>query len=74
MIPIVQEKMLHNCASCPVGIYLLKLNDGNTKTVCEICPKLTMKTTERRQWHCSDVFIVNIEQIVSIVALLIGCY
>ena len=30
------------------GIYLLKFNNRNTRTRCEICSKLTMKTLERR--------------------------
>ena len=30
------------------GIYLLKVNNRNTKTRCEICSKLTIKTPERR--------------------------
>ena len=34
----------------PVGIYLLKVNNRNTWTRCEICSKLTIKTPERRQW------------------------
>ena len=29
----------------PAGIYLLKLNNRNTRTRCEICSKLTVKTT-----------------------------
>ena len=29
----------------------------------EIFSELTKKTPERRQWRCSDVFIVNFEQI-----------
>ena len=33
----------------PVGIYLSKVNNGNTKTMCEICSKLTIKTPEQRQ-------------------------
>ena len=37
----------------PVDIYLLKVNNRNTKTGCEICSKLTIKTPERRQWRCS---------------------
>ena len=32
----------------PVDIYLLKVNNRNTKTRCEICSKLTIKTPERR--------------------------
>ena len=31
-----------------VGIYLLKVNNRNTRTRCEICSKLTIKTPERR--------------------------
>ena len=30
--------------------------------MCEICSKLTIKTQKRRQWGCSSVFIVNLEQ------------
>ena len=33
----------------PAGIYLFKINNGNTKTMPEICSKLTIKTPERRQ-------------------------
>ena len=32
----------------PVGIYLFKGNSGNTRIICEICAKLTIKT-ERHQ-------------------------
>ena len=46
------------------GIYLLKFNNETTRTVSEIYSKLTIKTSERRQWHLSGVFIVNFEQIV----------
>ena len=60
----------------PFGIYLLKVNNRNTSTRYEICSKLTIKTSERRQWrrcfHCqlwtyftswSSVSIVNFEQV-----------
>ena len=33
----------------PAGICLLKVNNRNTRTKCEICSKLTIKTPERRQ-------------------------
>ena len=46
-----------------VSIYLLKVNNGNTTTGCEICSKLTIKTPKRRHWHRSGVFIVNFEHI-----------
>ena len=32
----------------PAGIYLLKVNNRSTRTRCEICSKLTIKTPERR--------------------------
>ena len=30
-------------------IYLFKVNNGSTKTMCEICSKLIIKTSERRR-------------------------
>ena len=32
----------------PAGIYLFKVNNRNTRTRCQICSKLTIKTTKRR--------------------------
>ena len=32
----------------PASIYMFRVNNRNTKTRCEICSKLTMKTAERR--------------------------
>ena len=34
----------------PAGNYLLKFNNRNSRTRCEICSKLTIKTVEQRQW------------------------
>ena len=31
----------------PTGIYLLKVNNRNTRTISEICSKLTIKTPEQ---------------------------
>ena len=64
--------MFNRCkANIPIiylaGIYLLKVNNRNTKTNCEICSKLTIKTLERRYWRRSGVFIVNIEHISHLV-------
>ena len=39
-----------NVTSYPAGICLLKVSDRSSKTWCEICSKLTIKTPERR--HC----------------------
>ena len=47
----------------PAGIYLPKVNNRNTRTRCEICWKLTIKTTERPQCRRSGIFIVNFEHI-----------
>ena len=40
----------------PVGNYLFKVNNRNTRTKCEICSKLT---------PCSSVFIVNFEPVIA---------
>ena len=47
----------------PAGIFLLKVNNRNSRTRCEICSKLTIKTPERRLWRRYSVFIVNFEHI-----------
>ena len=50
----------------PAGDYMVKVNNRNTRTRCEICSKLTIKTPEWRQWcqqRRSGVFIVNFEHI-----------
>ena len=43
----------------PASIYLPKVNNRNTRTKCEICSKLTIKTP--------DTFIVNFEHISHLV-------
>ena len=43
------------------------VNYRNTRTRCEICSKLTIKTPERRHWRRSGVFIVNFEHILHFV-------
>ena len=59
----------------PVGIYLLKINNRNTRTRCEICSKLTI-TPLVSFWclycylwtnftPCSSVSIVNFECIIA---------
>ena len=47
----------------PVGIYLFKFNNENTRIICEIYSQLTIKTPDRRHWRRSDVFIVKFENI-----------
>ena len=48
-------------------MYLSKVSNGNTETVCQNCWKLTTNTPERRHLRRSAVFIVNFEQIWHIV-------
>ena len=48
----------------PAGIYLLKVNNRNSRTRCEICSKLTIKIPERSQWR-STVSIVNLEHVMA---------
>ena len=42
---------------------MLKVNNRNGRTKCEICSKLTIKTAKRRQCCRSGVFVVNFEHI-----------
>ena len=51
----------------PAGNYMSKVSNRNTGTRCEICPKLTIKTPEGRNWRRSGVFIVNFEHFSNLV-------
>ena len=55
------------CFVLPAGIYWLKVSNRNTRTGCEICSELTIKTPERRHWCRSGVFIINFEHISHLV-------
>ena len=65
MLPEIQTSFLLEHQQTPLddpaGNYMFKLNNRNTRTRCEICSKLTIKTPESRQWRRSGVFIVNFE-------------
>ena len=41
-------KRLSQAVVAPAGNYMFKVNNRNTRTRCEICSKLTIKTPERR--------------------------
>ena len=43
----------------PANIYLVKVNNRNTRKSNKICSKLTIKTPEQRQQVRSGAFIVN---------------
>ena len=53
----------------PANIYLLKVSNGNPRTMYEIFSNLTIETPELRHCRRSDVFIVNFEEILHIVLL-----
>ena len=55
------------------GNYMLRVNNRNTKTSCETCSKLTIKTPEWSQWRRWGVFIVNFEHIPQLVSVFL-CY
>ena len=48
------EKM--STVAFAAGIYLLRVNNGDIRTMCEIWSKLIIKTPERHHWYRSDVF------------------
>ena len=64
----------HKQCPSPAGINCFKVNNGKTRTMCEIYSKLTIKTPERRHWRRSSVFIANFEQIWHIVLVYIYKY
>ena len=47
--------------------YMFKVKDRNTRTRCEVCLKLTIKTPERHRCRRSGFFIVNSEHISHLV-------
>ena len=55
----------------PVGICMLKVNNRNTRTRCEICSKFAIKTPERCYWRRSGVVIVNFELILHLVLVIL---
>ena len=50
----------------PAGIYLLKVNEGHSKTMSKTYLKLTIKTEERHYLGHSAIFIVKFERILHI--------
>ena len=50
----------------PAGIILFKVRNGNNRTMCEICSKLTLKTPERCYQRFSGVFIVKFDGVEQI--------
>ena len=50
--------------------YLLKVNNENNRTLCKVCPKLTIKTAKQRHWRRCVIFIVHFEHISHIALVL----
>ena len=42
----LQTSKIENYATTPVGNYMFKVSNRNTRTRCEMCSKLTIKTPE----------------------------
>ena len=53
----------------PPSFFLFKINNGNTKSILEICSKLTIKTPEQRHGRCFGVYIINREYISHFILL-----
>ena len=60
----ISHKHFKQCQHFPNDIYLFKVNNRNTRTMREICSKLTKKAPERRHWR---IFIANFKLISHIV-------
>ena len=54
MLDRVLNTVLNYVSKIPVGNCMFKFNNRNTRTRCEICLKLNIKTPERRHWRHWD--------------------
>ena len=53
---------------------MLKVNNRNTRSTCEICSELTIKTPEQIHWHRSGVIVANFEHISHLVLVFLLKY
>ena len=49
----------------PAGMYLLKVNDRDTRARYKIFSKLIIKIPEQPHWRRSGIFIVNFEHVIA---------
>ena len=63
---IYNETIFSKNTIISAGIYLFKVNNRKTRTMCEICSKLTTKIPERRQWRRRTLFCVSIVDFVQV--------
>ena len=54
---------IESFSTFPSNIYLLKVNNRDTRKTCKICSNLMIRPPERRNWRRSGGFIVNFEHI-----------
>ena len=57
---LIQEIIIIIVINFPLVIYLFKFSNRNTRTRCEICSKLRIRTSKQRRR--SDVYLLNFEQ------------
>ena len=63
-LAFTRPKAIKSLIKSPAGVHMFKVNNGNTRAMCEICSKLIKKTPERCQQINVDI---NFEQISYIV-------
>ena len=63
----IRQEWLRHMKLVTTGIYMLKVSNNNTRTRCEICSELRIKTPELRHWRCSGVFFLNFEHVSHLV-------
>ena len=64
---VVFSRIFSSVSYFPTGNYLLNVNNRNSRTRCEVCSKLTIKTSERLQCRRFVIFIVYFEHISDLV-------
>ena len=55
----------------PAGNYLFKVNNGSARKMCKICWRLTMKTSQQRQWRVLVLFFLTLFEHVSYLFLVL---
>ena len=64
-----------NSENCNLSRHLLsERQQWNTRTICEICSKLTIKTPERCHWRFFGVLISNFEHVLDLFLQVNVCY
>ena len=63
IVPKVRAFSFASLSSFPAAKRMFKFNNRNTRTRCDICSKLAVKTPKRCHWRRYGVFIVNFQHI-----------